>query len=161
MASGFLSSAACSISICLSTWASVSGPSKVISTPSSLAAFSAPVLTACQNWCWNPLEMIGIYSLSPSPPAVAALLPSAAGSDAPSSAAPALLPPLFAALPPVLFAALLPPHALRMTTETSSSIIRIEIFFIPDSPLWLVELYRDSLPPIGTGDCREALQNVG
>ena len=35
IALGFLSSAACSISICLSTWDSVSGPSKVIFTPSS------------------------------------------------------------------------------------------------------------------------------
>ena len=45
------------MSICLSTIASVSGPSKVILTLSALAACSAPSFTACQNWCWKPLEI--------------------------------------------------------------------------------------------------------
>jgi hypothetical protein len=71
-ASGSLPSAACSISICLSTCDSLSGPSKVISTLSSAALASAPCLTACQNWCWKPLEMIGMYGLASS---VAAGLP--------------------------------------------------------------------------------------
>jgi len=26
----------------------------------SLAACSAPALTACQNWCWKPFEMSGM-----------------------------------------------------------------------------------------------------
>ncbi len=60
MAAGFLASAAWSISICLSTWDSFSGPSKVILTLYCLAAFSAPSFTACQNWCWKPLEMTGM-----------------------------------------------------------------------------------------------------
>src|SRR6476646_2391614 len=60
-AAGCLSSSACSISICLSTWASVSGPSKLTVTPSSAAFPSAPFLTACQNWCWKPLDTIGMY----------------------------------------------------------------------------------------------------
>ncbi len=44
MAAGFLSSAVWNISTCLSTMASVSGPSKVMSTFRSLAAFCAPSL---------------------------------------------------------------------------------------------------------------------
>ena len=60
IALGFLSRAACSISICLSTWDSDSGPSKVMVTLKSLAACSAPCLTACQNWCWNPFEISGM-----------------------------------------------------------------------------------------------------
>ena len=55
-ASGFLSSAVCSMVSCFSTSVSVSGPSNVTSTSSSAAASSAPCLTACQNWCWKPLE---------------------------------------------------------------------------------------------------------
>ena len=64
MAAGFLSSAVWNISTCLSTIASVSGPSKVMSTLNSFAAFSEPAFTACQNWCWNPLEMTGMYGLA-------------------------------------------------------------------------------------------------
>ena len=60
IAAGFLSSAVWNISTCLSTMASVSGPSKVMSTLKSLAAFSEPAFTACQNWCWKPLEMTGM-----------------------------------------------------------------------------------------------------
>ena len=48
------------LSICRSTWVSLSGPSKVTSTLNSAAALSAPAFTACQNWCWKPLEIIGI-----------------------------------------------------------------------------------------------------
>ncbi len=60
IAAGFLSMAVCSISICLSTCASVSGPSKVMSTLKSVAAFSEPCRTACQNWCWKPFEITGM-----------------------------------------------------------------------------------------------------
>ena len=59
-AAGFLSSSAWSISICLSTCVSVSGPSKFTVTPSSVAFDSAPCLTACQNWCWKPFDTIGM-----------------------------------------------------------------------------------------------------
>src|SRR5690606_15041319 len=68
MASGFLSSAVCSMESCLSTSVSVSGPSNVTSTPSSSAASSAPCFTACQNWCWKPLETSATYGVPPSPP---------------------------------------------------------------------------------------------
>ncbi|CKS82044.1 Uncharacterised protein [Mycobacterium tuberculosis] len=60
MACGFLASAAESMSICLSTMASVSGPSKVTLTLKSFAACSAPDFTACQNWCWKPLDTSGM-----------------------------------------------------------------------------------------------------
>jgi len=59
-AAGFLSSSAWSISSCLSTCDSFSGPSKLTFTPSSVALPSAPFLTACQNWCWKPFETIGM-----------------------------------------------------------------------------------------------------
>ena len=36
--------------------------------PSALASSSAPCLTACQNWCWKPLETIAMYGCSPPPP---------------------------------------------------------------------------------------------
>ena len=49
MPCGFLAIAAFSMSICLSIIASVAGPSKLIFTPSALAALSAPLFTACQN----------------------------------------------------------------------------------------------------------------
>src|SRR5512136_379073 len=65
IAAGCLSRAVWNISTCLSTIASVSGPSNVMSTFRSLAAFCAPNFTACQNWCWNPLEMTGMYGLAP------------------------------------------------------------------------------------------------
>src|SRR2546430_17390339 len=61
---GFLLIAACSISICLSTCDSFSGPSNVMVTLYCAAAFSAPCRTACQNWCWNPFEIIGMKSLA-------------------------------------------------------------------------------------------------
>jgi hypothetical protein len=32
-----------------------------------VAAFSAPDLTACQNWCWKPFEMTGMYGFAPVP----------------------------------------------------------------------------------------------
>ena len=60
MAAGFLSSAVWNISTCLSTMASVSGPSNVMVTFRSVAACSAPFLTACQNWCWKPFEITGM-----------------------------------------------------------------------------------------------------
>ena len=60
IAAGFLASAAESMSICLSTMASVSGPSKVTLTFKSLPACSAPCFTACQNWCWKPLDTSGM-----------------------------------------------------------------------------------------------------
>ena len=31
-----------------------------------MAAASAPVLTATQNWCWKPFAITGMYILSPS-----------------------------------------------------------------------------------------------
>ena len=65
IAAGFLSSAVWSISICLSTSASLPGPSNVMSTFRSLAAFSEPSFTACQNWCWKPFEMTGMYGFAP------------------------------------------------------------------------------------------------
>src|SRR6478735_1190962 len=55
-AAGFLARAWVSSSIWISTSASVGGPSKEICTPSLSASDSAPDLTACQNWCWKPLE---------------------------------------------------------------------------------------------------------
>src|SRR5207247_707949 len=61
---GFLLIAACSISICLSTCDSFSGPSNVMVTLYCAAAFSAPCRTACQNWCWKPFEIIGMKSLA-------------------------------------------------------------------------------------------------
>ena len=30
-----------------------------------VASSSAPFLTACQNWCWKPLETMAMYGLSP------------------------------------------------------------------------------------------------
>ena len=51
IAFGFFASAAESMSICLSTIVSLSGPSKLMRTFRSFAACSAPVFTACQNWC--------------------------------------------------------------------------------------------------------------
>ena len=48
-ACGCLSSAAWSISICLSTCDSFSGPSNEIVTPCLVASSSAPCFTACQN----------------------------------------------------------------------------------------------------------------
>src|SRR3954454_16597307 len=47
---------------------SVGGPSKVIFAPLALASSSAPFLTACQNWCWKPLDTIAMYGCSPPPP---------------------------------------------------------------------------------------------
>src|SRR4051794_39186561 len=47
---------------------SVGGPSKVIFAPSASASSCAPFLTACQNWCWKPLETIAMYGCSPPPP---------------------------------------------------------------------------------------------
>ena len=37
---------------------SLAGPTKLIVTPSSSAFCSAPFLTACQYWCWKPLDTI-------------------------------------------------------------------------------------------------------
>ena len=34
---------------------------KLIFTLRVVASSSAPFFTACQNWCWNPLETIGMY----------------------------------------------------------------------------------------------------
>src|SRR3954453_896677 len=47
---------------------SVGGPSHRRRGPLPLASCSAPCLTACQNWCWNPLETIAMYGVSPPPP---------------------------------------------------------------------------------------------
>jgi hypothetical protein len=33
--------------------------------PRSAAALSEPNLTACQNWCWKPFEITGIYGFVP------------------------------------------------------------------------------------------------
>ncbi len=68
MASGFLVSALVSIVICASMSCSVAGPSKVMRAPCFFASSSAPCLTACQNWCWKPLEMMAMYGWSPPPP---------------------------------------------------------------------------------------------
>src|ERR671934_935091 len=70
-AEGFLLYAVCSISSCLSTCDSFSGPSNVIVTLYCAAAFSAPCFTACQNWCWKPFEIIATYGF----PALAVGLP--------------------------------------------------------------------------------------
>src|SRR5208337_241590 len=69
IALGCLARSAESMSICLSTIASVSGPSKVILTLSALACSSAPCFTACQNWCWKPLETRGMKGWSARAPA--------------------------------------------------------------------------------------------
>src|SRR5258706_12710405 len=60
-APGFLASSCWSREICTSTCDSLSGPMKLIVTPSLVASSWAPCLTATQNWCCQPLEMIGIY----------------------------------------------------------------------------------------------------
>ena len=60
MADGFFARAFTSICTCGWMSASEGGPSKVISTPYFCAAASAPALTVCQNWCWNPLDMTGM-----------------------------------------------------------------------------------------------------
>src|SRR3954471_5647400 len=57
-----------SIVTCCSMSCSVGGPSNVMRAPLALASCSAPCLTACQNWCWNPLETIAMYGVSPPPP---------------------------------------------------------------------------------------------
>src|SRR4051812_14523022 len=67
-ASGFFCSALVSIVTCCSMSCSVGGPSNVILAPSFWASSSAPFLTACQNWCWKPLETIAMYGCSPPPP---------------------------------------------------------------------------------------------
>jgi hypothetical protein len=46
--------------ICASTSVSVAGPSKVMVAPSFSASCSAPFFTACQNWCWKPLETMAM-----------------------------------------------------------------------------------------------------
>src|SRR5207247_1672458 len=61
---GFWLSTVCSISSCLSTCDSFSGPWKLIVTLNCVAAFSAPCFTACQNWCWKPFEIIGMNALA-------------------------------------------------------------------------------------------------
>ena len=80
IAAGFFWIALVSIVTCCSMSCSVGGPSKVMRAPSALASSSAPCLTACQNWCWKPLETIAMYGCSPPPP----LLP-AAGEPLPLS----------------------------------------------------------------------------
>lgn len=60
MAAGFLAIALVSIVTWASTSASVAGPSKVIVAPCFSASASAPFFTACQNWCWKPLEMMAM-----------------------------------------------------------------------------------------------------
>ncbi|MCW2636758.1 MAG: hypothetical protein JWQ99_3125 [Blastococcus sp.] len=92
MASGPRSIAAWSICSCASTSVSDAGPSKVIVTPSSLAFSSAPCLTACQNWCWNPFDTRAMSS-SPLPP--------------PPEPLPVSLPPR--------------PQALRLSTATETT----------------------------------------
>src|SRR5690606_15599646 len=56
-----------SMSSCWAISVSAAGPSKVTRTPSSFAFSSAPVFTACQNWCWKPFETRAMY-ISPSLP---------------------------------------------------------------------------------------------
>src|SRR2546423_4689848 len=63
-ADGFWLSTVCSISSCLSTCDSFSGPWKLMVTLNCSAALSAPCFTACQNWCWKPFEIIGIKALA-------------------------------------------------------------------------------------------------
>ncbi len=59
-ASGWRPSAFCSMVTWASTSASVAGPSKLIRTPCLAASCSAPCFTACQNWCWKPLETMAM-----------------------------------------------------------------------------------------------------
>ena len=128
MAAGFFAMAL--TSICTWGWMSASegGPSKVISTPYFFAAASAPLLTVCQNWCWNPLEMTGMYIFSP----VAA---------APCSAPPSFLPPAKAGSA----------RAIRSTAATSSTPLRTEMLidtssdFTPNIRSGLIALSR--IPP--------------
>ena len=70
IAAGFFWIALVSIVTCCSMSCSVGGPSKVMRAPSAFASSSAPCLTACQNWCWKPLETIAMYGCSPPPPPV-------------------------------------------------------------------------------------------
>src|SRR5665647_3935195 len=84
IASGFLAMALVSIVIWFSTSVSVAGPSNVTFAPTLAASSSAPFLTACQNWCWKPLEMMAMYfwpPADPDDPGVAVELEHAAVSD--------------------------------------------------------------------------------
>src|SRR5690606_27446588 len=63
--SGWRPSAFCSMVTWASTSDSLAGPSKLIRMPCSAASCSAPCLTACQNWCWKPLETMARYGWSP------------------------------------------------------------------------------------------------
>src|SRR5439155_6387238 len=104
-APGFLLIAACSISICLSTCDSFSGPSNLIVTLYCAAAFSAPCRTACQNWCWKPFEIIGMNGLAAAlgllllvlagvPPQAAATKTTAANPPNQRGGLPLMFPPL-------------------------------------------------------------------
>ena len=59
-AAGLLLRAVWSMVSCLSTSDSVAGPWYVAVTPSLEASSRAPFLTACQNWCCSPFEMIAM-----------------------------------------------------------------------------------------------------
>ena len=57
MALGFLLMALFNCSNCSAIAVSFCGPTKLILAPNSLAAFSAPLLTAFQKSCWKPLAI--------------------------------------------------------------------------------------------------------
>jgi hypothetical protein len=54
---------------CCSTSCSVGGPTKLIVAPSFCASCSAPFFTACQNWCWKPLDTMAMLGAPPPPAA--------------------------------------------------------------------------------------------
>src|SRR5437867_7137425 len=113
-ACGFLLSAAWTISSCLSTCDSFSGPSKVMVTLNCVAAFSAPCFTACQNWCWKPFEIIGMKDLAAEPPVVAGVPPHAAATRTTAARPPSQrvdLPLMF--LSPLMFVSSERWHRLR------------------------------------------------
>src|SRR6478609_5871010 len=94
-AAGLVLRAVCSMVSCLSTSDSVAGPLYVAVTPSLGASSSAPFLTACQNWCCSPFEMIAMVLPLAAPASVGGVyaeaapdvLPDAAGApDAPAAA---------------------------------------------------------------------------
>ena len=59
-ACGDLAMSLVSMLICSSTSASVGGPTNVTRAPCFWASSSAPCFTACQNWCWKPLETMAM-----------------------------------------------------------------------------------------------------
>ena len=43
--------------------------------PLAAASSVAPFWTACQNWCWEPLDTMAMYGFAPPPLDAAGLLP--------------------------------------------------------------------------------------